>query len=313
MPGRRRGQQQRAGGGFAEFGGEERGAAQLAQDEVFQLGGRGQEPVGFQRLVAFGQADDEAVVAPHGFDFDAALGAQLRGDGHAPGRVHAAAERGEDADATVAEFVAAALDDDVAIAGHAAGGGGLVFEIAQQVLGGVGIEAVFFHQAREGGGARRGKQFARHFADLAAELGGPPGAIAVPEGHLAGLAGRGRDDDAIVRDLVDAPGGGAEDDGVAGAALEDHLFVEFADARAAGGAGQEDGEQAAVGDGAAVDDGDVARALARGELVGDAVPGEARAQFGELVGGIAAGEHVEHAIEDAAGEGGVGRGAGGPG
>ena len=56
-------------------------------------------------------------------------------------------------------------------------------------------------------------------------------------------------------------------------------------------------------------DGDAARALPRGELLRDAIPGEARAQFGELVGGIAAGEHVEHAIEDAAREGGVGRGA----
>ena len=167
---------------------------------------------------------------------------------------------------------------------------------------------MLFHEAREGGGARHGEQFARHLADLAAELGGASGAIAVPEGHLAGLAGGGGDGDAIVRDLVDAPGGGAQDDGVAGAALEDHLLIEFADARAASGAGEIDGEQAAVGDGAAVDDGDRARALARGELVGDAVPGEARAQFGELVGGVAAGEHVEHRIEDAAGEGGVGRG-----
>ena len=71
----------------------------------------------------------------------------LRGDGHAPGRVHAAAERREHADATIAEFVAAAFDHDVLIAGHAAGGGGLVFEVAQQILGGVGVQAVFFHQA----------------------------------------------------------------------------------------------------------------------------------------------------------------------
>src|ERR1019366_5844150 len=113
---------------------------------------------------------------------------------------------------------------------------------------------------------------------------------------------------AIVGDLVDAPGGGAQDDGVAGAALEDHLFVELADARAAGGAGQVDGKRAAVGDGAAVDDGGGARALPRGEPVGYAIPGEARTELGELVGGIAAGEHVENGIEDAAGEGGVRRG-----
>ena len=280
----------------------------MAKHQVLQFGGGGEQPLGFERLVAFGQADDEAVVGPHGLHFDAALGAQFGGDGHAPRRVHAAAERGEDADATVAEFVAAAFDHDVAIAGHAAGGGGLIFQVAQQILGGVGIEAVFFDEAGEGGGARRGEQLARHLADLAAELGGASGAVAVPEGHLAGLAGRGCNGDAIVGDLVDAPGGGAEDDGVAGAALEDHLFIQLADARAACGAGQEDGEQAAVGNRAAVDDGDAARALARGEPLRDAVPGDARAQFGEFVGGVAAGEHVEHGIEDAAGESGVGRG-----
>ena len=52
----------------------------------------------------------------------------------------------------------------------------------------------------------------------------------------------------------------------------------------------------------------LARALARGQLLGDAVPGEARTEFGELIGGVAAGEHVEHGIEDAASKSGVGRG-----
>ena len=146
--------------------------------------------------------------------------------------------------------------------GTPAGGGGLVFEVAQQVLGGVGIERVLFHEAGEGGGSGGGEQLAGHLADLAAELGGAAGAIAVPEGHLTGLAGGGGDGNAIVGDLIDAPGGGAEDDGVASAAFEDHLFVELADARAAGGAGEVDGEQAAVGDGAAVDDSDGAGSLA---------------------------------------------------
>ena len=120
------------------------------------------------------------------------------------------------------------------------GGGGLIFQVAQQILGRVRIEAVFFHQAGEGGGARRGEKLARHLSDLAAELGGPSGGVAMPEGHLAGLAGRGCHGDAIVGDLVDAPGGGAQDDGVAGAALEDHLLIQFAHARAACGAGQVD-------------------------------------------------------------------------
>ena len=123
--------------------------------------------------------------------------------------MHAAAVGGEHADAEIAEFIAAALDDDVAVAGDAAGGGGLVFEIAQQIFGGVGVEAVLFGEAGEGGGPRHGEQFAGHLADLAAEFGGASGGVALPEGHLAGLAGSGGDGDAIVRDLIDAPGGGA--------------------------------------------------------------------------------------------------------
>src|ERR1019366_10527892 len=103
-------------------------------------------------------------------------------------------------------------DDDVAIAGHASGGGGLILQVAQQVLGGIGVEAVLFDEARVGGGARHGEQLARHLADFAAEFGGASGGIAVPERHPAGLAGGRGDDDPIVGDLVDAPGGGAEDD-----------------------------------------------------------------------------------------------------
>ena len=41
---------------------------------------------------------------------------------------------------------------------------------------------------------------------------------------------------------------------------------------------------------------------ARGDPVACAVPGDARAQLGELVGGVAAGEHVEHAVEGVAAE-----------
>ena len=73
-------------------------------------------------------------------------------------------------------------------------------------------------------------------------------------------------------DLVDPPGGSAEDDGVAFVRLENHFFVEFADAGA----------------------------LARRQVSGDAVPGEARAKFGEFVGRIAAGKKIEKIFEGGA-------------
>ena len=115
----------------------------------------------------------------------------------------------------------------------------------------------------EGDRARLRKEFACHGPDLSAEFGGATGGVAVPEGHFARLAGSGRNDDAIVGDFVDAPGSGAEDDRVAGARFEHHFFVEFADARAFCRAGEEDTVESAVGDGAAVNDGDATGALAR--------------------------------------------------
>ena len=192
-------------------------AAELAEDEVHDFGGLDHEPVGAGRFVGIGEAEDEAVVSPEGFDFGAAGGADAGGDGHGPGDVDAAAEGGEDADAPVAELVAAALDDDGAVVGDSAGGFFLVGEEAHEVFGGAGVEVVFGDKAGEGGGDWQGAEFANHGADAAAEFEWAAGAIAFPERHFAGFAGGGRDKDAVVGDFVDAPGGGAEDEGFAGA------------------------------------------------------------------------------------------------
>ena len=62
-------------------------------------------------------------------------------------------------------------------------------------------------------------------------------------------------------------------------------------------AGQEDAVQAAVRDRAARGDRHHPGVVARRDLIGLAVPDEARLEVGELVGRIAAGEHVEHAGE----------------
>ena len=114
--------------------------------------------------------------------------------------------------------------------------------------------------AAAGGSA---EQRAHQPADREAEFQRPAGAVALPERHLAGFARRGRDEHAVVRDLFDSPGGCAEHEGFAGAALEDHFLVQLADARRAGtGADEEHAEEAAVGNGAAVDDRHSLRALA---------------------------------------------------
>ena len=93
MPGRRRGSSSARPAASRNFAAKSEVLPSWRRTRSFSSAGAGSSQLGFERLVGFGQADHEAVVGPHGLDFDAALGAQLRGDGHAPGRVHAAAER----------------------------------------------------------------------------------------------------------------------------------------------------------------------------------------------------------------------------
>ena len=159
-------------------------------------------------------------------------------------------------------------------------------------------------------------QLAGGGAERPAELGGPAGGVALPERQPAGLAGGGGDEHPVGGDGLDAPGAGAEGEDVAHAGLVDHLLVELAHpAPGAPGAGGDVGRrpagvghraggevhpvQAAVGDGAAGGDGQPQRARARRERAGGAVPHDARAQLGEVLAGVAAGEHVEHGGEGA--------------
>ena len=283
---------------------------ELAQHQPHGFGGFDEEPVGIGRLVGVGETENEAVVAPERFDLGSAGGTDAGADGHGPGNMNAAAEGREDADAPVAELVADALDHDGPVVGDLAGGGFLIGEELEQIFGRVGVEVVFGDEAREGGGLGQGAQFANQSADAAAEFERATGAVAFPEGHFARLAGSGNDEHAVVGDVLNAPGGGAEDEGLVGVRLEDHLLVEFADADGlALGVGEEDAIEAAVGNGSGVENGEAGGAVAGGDDVADAVPGEARTEFGKFVGGIAAAEQVEHAFKAGAGEAAEGRGA----
>ena len=105
-------------------------------------------------------------------------------------------------------------------------------------------------------------------------------------------------------DVLDPPGRRAEQEDVAHPGLVDHLLVELPDPPSAGalGADEEDAEQPAVGDGAAAGDRQPLRAGPGGEGVGDAVPGQPRAQLGEGVRGVPAGEHVEDGVQRGVGQ-----------
>ena len=136
-------------------------------------------------------------------------------------------------------------------------------------------------------------------AEGPAELQRPARPVAVPERHLPRLARRRRDHDALEGDVLDAPRGRPEQEGLARPGLVDHLLVQLADA---GAVGQEDAEQAPVGDGAAAGDGQALGAVARPHPVGDAIPHDARPQLAELLRRVAAGQQVEHGGEHVVGD-----------
>ena len=191
---------------------------------------------------------------------------QPRLDRPAPTARAPARRTAKDAHAPVADLVAEALDDDRAIVGHRPGRLRLVVEVARRGSRRPSASRPTSsrrraHRLR----ARRGAQLARERADGAPELQRAPRLVALPERHLARLAGRRRDDHAVARDVLDAPAGRAEQEDLAAPRLEHHLLVQLADAHAVG---QEHAEQAAVGDRAAVRDGEACGALARAHDVG---------------------------------------------
>ena len=120
------------------------------------------------------------------------------------------------------------------VVGHDAHGALLVIQVLQQVVGGARREPVVVCQPGQRLAARGRAQLAGELADGLAQLDRPAGALALPEGHLAGFTGRRRHEHAVVRDLLDTPRRCAQQDGLAGTGLEHHFLVEFAHAGAAG-------------------------------------------------------------------------------
>jgi hypothetical protein len=145
--------EKRTGGGFAEFRGEERRGAELANDEVLGYGGIGKEERRVGRVIDVRKTEDEAVVSGHGFDVGAGV-LDLRGCGHGPGRVDAIAEGSKNADTPVAELVADTFDDDVAVVWNSGCYICLIGEELEEVFGGLGLEVVLADEAADGGVGR---------------------------------------------------------------------------------------------------------------------------------------------------------------
>ncbi len=131
--------------------------------------------------------------------------------------------------------------------------------------------------------------------DPLSELSGASDSLALPERSDAGHAGSRRDEDAVARDLLDAPGRRSEHERLALARLVHHLLVELAHAPAP--VDEEDTEEAAVRDRPGVGDREAPRAGAPAHRAGGPIPHDPRPELRELVGRVAAREHVEDVLE----------------
>ena len=294
-PGRRRGISSARDGVLAKARAEERRAGQLADHELLDLLGVDHQILGRRRRVGIGQVQCDPVVRPDRVHLDAERLAQASGERERPRRVHASAERRQQADAPVADLVAEALDHDGAVGRDDARRGRLLVQEREQVARGLLVERVLVAQPRERLLLGERDELARELPDRGAELVGAADALALPERHEAGHARGGRDEHAVAGDLLDPPRRGAEQERLTRARLVDHLLVQLADSPAA--VHEVDAEQAAVGDRACVRDRELARAGAAADHACRAVPDDARPKLGELVGRVAAREHVEHVLE----------------
>ena len=279
---------------LAEACTEQRRLPHLLHHQILELVGVDQQVAHRGWHVGVREMERDTVVRPEELHLQAERIADPRGQRHRPGGVHPPAERREHADAPVADLVAKPLHDDRPV-GREPSGPLLLAQERQKVRGGERVEVVVTSQDLRGLAVGQRGQLPRRLADASPELVRAPDPFALPERHRTRDARRGRDEHAVTRDLLDPPGGGAEHERLPLAGLVHHLLVELADAAAS--LDLEDAVQAPVGDRARVGDGELAGAGSPADDPADPIPHDPRSQLGELVGRVAAGEHVEHVLE----------------
>ena len=206
----------------------------------------------------------------------------------------------------VAQFVAEPLYQQRGVGGDRVGGRSLVVQQLPQVFCRIGIETQSRTTPVECVAVQAG-QLAGERAERRTELGGPSDIVAAPERQPGRLARRGDHQHPVMGDLGDPPAGGAQRDDITRTRLVDHFLVEFAYPRRLFGlsnrSSEVDGEQPAIGDGAAGGDGQSLGTGPRGQRAGLAVVDQTRSQLGELGRRILAGQQVQGGLIDAAWQG----------
>ena len=293
-------EQQRSGRDLSEDGGEHRRPREHADHGLFDLVGLEHEILDRDPFDGLGEPQDDPVVGPQHLRAGPETLLHPSLDRERPGRMHARAERGQDADPPVAQLVAEAFDDDRPIVrDRAPGGFGLFVDVGDEVPRGALVEPDVLTEPAHHVVAPRGAELAREPPDRPAELDRSARTGRLPEGELPVLARRGNHDHAVARDVLDPPGARAEQDDLAAPGLVHALFVQLADPRAVG---HEDPEQPPVGDRPARDDRQAPGSLACADHVRRSIPDDAWPQLREGVGRVAARQHVEHREEQVLGE-----------
>ena len=212
----------------------------------------------------------------------------------------AGAEGREDADPPVADLVPEPLDRHRPVGRQGAGVVPLLVDVGEEVRRGVRVERSLFGQEAARVVRVPAAELTQERAQRPAQFHRPARTVAVPEGHPSRFAGSGPHDDPVAGDIGHPPGRGAEQEGVPGTGLVNHLLVQLAESRSVGP--EVDREHAAVGNRAGVHPHEQGCPAPGRQHTAPAVPGQARPQVGELLRRIPADQHVEHRGEHAAGQ-----------
>ena len=287
-------QQQRARRVLAEARREQRRVAELLDDQVFdQLRDRGSA----RRRRAARRRRRSAARCRRRSTRPAPRSRrpcdELRFERQRPRRVHARAERRQDADAPVAELVAEALDRDRAIGRQRAGRFALLAR---------GDRAGCARRTRRGGASRAATPRLRRAACRATSRTnapsarpssiGRPGPSPRQNGSRPTSPGAGA---TITRSRVISTTRQVDAPSMIVCPGRDSKTISSSSSPTRGPSRADvHGVHAAIGNRAAREQRELRGAARRREHVALAIPDEARSQLGELGGRIAAGEHVEH-------------------
>ena len=206
-------QEQRAGGAFAEAGGEQGGGADEPAHLLLDLLGGEDEQVRAGRFLSVRDPQHDPVIGRHDLAVQPVPLFHPGADGQSPRPGDPLPVGAVQHHPPVAELVEEPFDDQLLRSGDRAGRLLLLGEMIQQHRAGVVVEPQA-GQMLEGLCAGEGRELALRRGDRAAERRGTPVTVAVPERDPTAQAESGGDGDAGGRDLLDPPAGGAERDHV---------------------------------------------------------------------------------------------------